>query len=141
MLRKTSGARRLWCDSREINKVFLIPQQPLPQADGILSSFKGKRCFSVLDMGSGFYHIEIAVRHGPKTSSGTPACQRQWRRLAFGFASSPAIAERMVDMLLGEPISTPFHWSLRESAFGAEGRMACAPESMSGHEGRNKDQD
>ncbi|KAL8447496.1 hypothetical protein Emag_004323 [Eimeria magna] len=37
----------------------------------------------------------------PKTSFVTPDCQRQYRRLPFGFASSPAIFQRMVDLLLG----------------------------------------
>ena len=37
----------------------------------------------------------------PKTSFVTPDCQRQYRQLPFGFASSPAIFQRIVGMLLG----------------------------------------
>ena len=43
MMRKSSGAWRLCCDYREVNKHGLIPQQPLPRTDNIRASFKGKR--------------------------------------------------------------------------------------------------
>ena len=48
-----------------------------------------------------FYQIEIEEGDRPKTSFVTPVCQRQYRRLPFGFASSQAIFQRMADMLLG----------------------------------------
>ncbi|KAL8425993.1 hypothetical protein ACSSS7_008265 [Eimeria intestinalis] len=101
MVRKASGAWRLCCDYREINKHVQVPQQPLPRIDDILASFKGKRYFSVMDLCSGFHQIEIAEEDRPKTSFVTPDCQRQYRRLPFGLASSPAIFQRMIDMLLG----------------------------------------
>ena len=59
------------------------------------------RYFSVMDMCHGFYQIEIEEEDRPKTSFVTPDCQRQYRRPPFGFASSPAIFEQRVDMLLG----------------------------------------
>ncbi|KAL8441664.1 hypothetical protein Emed_007526 [Eimeria media] len=102
MVKKASGAWRLCCDYREINKFVKIPQQPSPRTDDILASFKGKQYFSVMDMCSGFYQIEIEEADTPKTAFVTPDCQRQYRRLPFGFASSPAIFQRMVDMLIGD---------------------------------------
>ena len=101
MVKKSSGAWRLCCDSRGVNKHVVILQQPLPRTDDILASFKGKRYFSVMDMCHGLYHIETEEEDRPKTSFVTPVCQRQYRRLPFGFASSPAIFQRMVDTLLG----------------------------------------
>ena len=50
MVRKSSGACRLCCDYREINKHVMMPQQPPLRTDDILASFKGKRYFSVMDM-------------------------------------------------------------------------------------------
>ncbi|KAL8440969.1 hypothetical protein Emag_007566 [Eimeria magna] len=101
MVRKASGAWRLCCAYRAINKHVRIPQQPFPRTDDILASFNGKKYFSVLDMCKGFHQIEIAEEDRPKTSFVTPDCQRQYRRLPFGFASSPAIFQRMVELLLG----------------------------------------
>ena len=101
MVQKSSGAWRLCCDYREINKHVIIPQQPLSRTDDILTSFKGKRYFSVMDICHGFYQIEIVEEDRPKTSFVTPDCQRQYRRLPFGFASSPATFQRKVEMLLG----------------------------------------
>ena len=43
MVKKSSGAWRLCCDYREVNKHVMIWQQPLPRMDDILASFKGKR--------------------------------------------------------------------------------------------------
>ena len=76
MVRKSSGAWRLCCDYREVNKYVVIPQQPLPHMDGILASFKGKRYFSDIDMCHGFYQIEIEEEDRAKTSFVTPDCQR-----------------------------------------------------------------
>ena len=101
MVKKSSGAWRLCCDYREFNKHIVIPQQSLPCTDDILAAFKGKRYLSVMDMCHGFYQIEIEEEDRPKTSFVTPDCQRQYRRLPFGFASRPAIFQRMVDMPLG----------------------------------------
>ena len=109
MLQKPLGAWRLCCDYREVNKHVVIPQQPLPRTDEILASFTGKRYFFVMDMCHGFYQIEIVEEDRPKTSFVTPDCQRQYRRLPFGFASSPTIFRRMVDMLLGGEVDFR-HW-------------------------------
>ena len=101
MVRRPSGAWRLCCDYRDVNKHVVIPQQPLPRTADILASFKSKRYFSAMNMCHRFYQLEIEVKDRPKTSFVTPDCQRQYHRLPFGFASSPAIFQRMVDMLLG----------------------------------------
>ncbi|KAL8424621.1 hypothetical protein Efla_006022 [Eimeria flavescens] len=45
--------------------------------------------------------VEIEEQDRPKTNFISPDCQRQCKRLRFGFAPSPAIFQRMVDMLLG----------------------------------------
>ena len=79
----------------------MIPQQPLPRADDVLASFKNKWYFSAMDMCHGLYKTEIQEGDRPKTSFVTPDCQRQYRRQPFGFASSPAMFQRMADMLLG----------------------------------------
>ena len=101
MVRKSFGAWRLCCDYREVNKRVVILQQLLPRTDNILASFKGKRYFSVMDMCHGFYQIGIEEEDRPKTSFITSDCQRQYRRLPFGFASSPAIFQRMADIVQG----------------------------------------
>ena len=98
---KSSEAWRLCCDYREVNKHVVIPQQPLPRTDDILASLRGKRYFSVMDMCHGFYQIEIEEEDRPRTSFVTRDCQRQYRRLPFGFDSSPAIFQRIVDTILG----------------------------------------
>jgi len=101
LVKKKTGSWRLCCDYRETNKFVCIPQQPLPRIDDILASFKGKRYFTVLDMYMGFHQIEVAPEDRPKTAFVTPDCQRQYKRLPFGFASSPAIFQNMVNLLLG----------------------------------------
>ncbi|KAL8441041.1 hypothetical protein Emag_007502 [Eimeria magna] len=101
MVRKASGAWRLCCDYRASNKHVRIPQQPLPRTDDILASLNDKKYFTVVDMCKGFYQIEIVEEDRPTSGFVTPDCQRQYRRPPFGFASNPAIFQRMVDLLLG----------------------------------------
>ena len=101
MVKKSSGAWMRCCDYRELNKHVVIPQQPLPRTDGIPASFKGKRYCSVTEMCHVFYQIAIEEEDRPKPSFVTPDCQREYRLLPSGFASGPAIFQRMVNMLLG----------------------------------------
>lgn len=101
LVKKANGQWRLCVDYRAVNKYVRTPQQPIPRPDDILGSFFGKKYFSVMDMCSGFHQIEVDEKDRPKTGFVTPDCQRQYRRLPFGFASSPAIFQRMVDAVLG----------------------------------------
>lgn len=106
MVRKKGGTQwRMCIDYREVNKHVVIPKQPLPRTDDILGGFHGMRYFSVMDMTSGFHQIEIVEEDRPKTAFVTPDVHRQFKRLPFGFASSPAIFQNMVDLLLG-----PMKW-------------------------------
>ena len=45
---------------------------PLPRANDILASFKGKQHFSVMDMCHGFIQIEIEEEARPKSRFVTP---------------------------------------------------------------------
>ena len=101
MVKTLSKAWRLGCDYIKVNRHAVIPPQPLPRTDDILASCNGKRYFSVMNMRHESYRIEIEEEDRPQTSCLTPDCQRQYRRLPFGSASSPAIFQRMVDFHLG----------------------------------------
>ena len=107
MVKKSSGAWRLCCDYREGKKHVVIPQRPFPRTNDILAFFKSKWYFSVMNMCHGFYQIKIEDEDSPKISFVTPDCQRQYRRLPFGFVSSPVIFQRMVGMLLGGNLNRP----------------------------------
>ncbi|KAL8434924.1 hypothetical protein ACSSS7_002811 [Eimeria intestinalis] len=98
MVGKGSGAWRKCCDYRAINKHVRIPQQPLPCTDDILASPNGKRYFFVRHV-PGILPVRDPPGRPPENQLRHP--RRQYRRLPFGFASSPAIFQRMVDMLLG----------------------------------------
>ena len=54
-----------------------------------------------MDMCHGVYQIDIEEEDRSKNSFVTPDCQPQYRRLPFGFGSSAAIFQRMMDMHLG----------------------------------------
>lgn len=96
VVKKSSGGIRLCGDNRKLNKFVIIPKQPLPRIHDILASLNGKKCFSVMDMCSGFHQIEIEPEDRPTTSFVTPDCQKQDKRLPVGFASSPAIFQKMI---------------------------------------------
>ncbi|KAL8445711.1 hypothetical protein Emag_005036 [Eimeria magna] len=72
MVRKASGAWRLCCDYRAINKHVRILQQPLPRTDDILASFNGRGAPEGL-------HVDAAA-------------DTAWRALCKALSGEPVLA-------------------------------------------------
>ena len=56
---KRSGARRVCIDPRELNKTLLREHYTLPVLEDTLHEIKDSRVFSVDDLSSGYWHVEL----------------------------------------------------------------------------------
>ena len=75
---------------------------PLPKIDEIYANLKGSKVFFILDMHSGYHHVEMTEEARPKTAFILPANLGKWEflRCPFGFTQAPAYFQRLINEIL-----------------------------------------
>ena len=58
-MKKKDGSLRLCIDYRELNKVTIRNQYPLPRIDDLFDQLQGAKVFSKIDMRSGYHQLKI----------------------------------------------------------------------------------
>ena len=58
-VKKNDGILRLFIDYRELNKVTIRNQYPLPRIDDLFYQLQGARVFSKIDLRSGYHQLKI----------------------------------------------------------------------------------
>lgn len=91
---------RLVVDFRQINKKVISDTFPLPRIDEILDQLGRARFFTVLDLKSGFYQIEIEPSSRQFTAFSTGNGHYQFKRLPMGLKISPNSFQRMVTIAM-----------------------------------------
>lgn len=78
----------------------MIYPYPLPQAQETLAQFGNAKYFTVVDLASGFWLIEMDLPDVEKTAFNTPSGHFQWKRMSIGLVNSPAGWQRTADVIL-----------------------------------------
>jgi hypothetical protein len=69
----------------------------------ILDCLAGSKYFSVLDMKSGYYQVEITEEHKERTAFTVgPLGFFEYNRLPFGLTNSPATYQRLMQDVIGD---------------------------------------
>jgi hypothetical protein len=90
-------------DFRQLNNNTIKDSYALPRVDEILDCLAGSQYFSVLDMKSGYYSIEIEEEHKQRTAFTVgPLGFYEYNRLPFGLSNSPASYQRCMERILGD---------------------------------------
>ena len=100
MVKKRNGKLRFCVDYRKLNAITKKDVYPLPRIDNILDALKGSKLFSLVDMASGYWQIELEEEDMEKTAFTTIFGLYHWKVVPFGLCSAPATYQRMVDRLL-----------------------------------------
>ena len=73
---------------------------PLPKIDEMFAKLKGARCFSTIDLRSGYYHIGLTRESRAKSAFVVPMGKWEFKRTPFGLSQAPAYFQLLIDKVL-----------------------------------------
>lgn len=102
LVRKKNGEIRLCVDYREINKITVRDNFPVPLIDDYLDQLRDKVYFTKLDLRNGFHHVKVPESSVKYTSFITPLGQFEYLRMPFGLTNAPRIFQRYLNEIFSD---------------------------------------
>uniref|UniRef100_A0A8C1GXL0 Gypsy retrotransposon integrase-like protein 1 n=1 Tax=Cyprinus carpio TaxID=7962 RepID=A0A8C1GXL0_CYPCA len=100
--RKKNGSVRMCIDYRTLNSRTGPDQYTTPRIDDALDCLSGSKWFSVLDLRSGYYQVEMAEESKDKTAFICPLGFYQFERMPQGVTGAPATFQRLMEKAVGD---------------------------------------
>ena len=88
-VKKNDGSLRLCINYRELNKVTIRYQYPLPRIDDLFDQLQGARVFSKIDLRLGYHQLKIRSEDVPKTTFRTRHGHYEFLVMTFGLTNAP----------------------------------------------------
>lgn len=102
LVRKKNGQVRLCIDYRKLNLQTVKDAYALPRMDNTFAALSGSRWFSVLDLKSGYYQIDVDEADKPKTAFVCPLGFWEFNRMPQGVTNAPSTFQRLMEKCMGD---------------------------------------
>lgn len=97
VVRKKNGDVRLCVDYRKLNLQTIRDAYALPNLEESFSALAGSKWFSVMDLKSGYYQIEMCEADKPKTAFVCPFGFYEFNRMPQGITNAPSTFQRLME--------------------------------------------
>ncbi|KAL6459344.1 hypothetical protein MHYP_G00328160 [Metynnis hypsauchen] len=94
---KKNGDVRLCIDFRKLNALTIRDAYALPNLEEAFSALAGSKWFSVMDLKSGYYQIEMEECDKPKTAFVCPLGFYEFNRMPQGVTNAPSTFQRLME--------------------------------------------
>lgn len=102
VVRKKNGDVRLCIDYRKLNTQTVKDAYALPNLEETFTALHGSKWFSVLDLKSGYYQIEMEEEDKPKTAFVCPLGFWEFQRMPQGITNAPSTFQRLMEKCMGD---------------------------------------
>lgn len=97
VVRKKNGDVRLCVDYRKLNSHTIKDAYALPNVEEAFSALTGSKWFSVMDLKSGYYQIEMEEEDKQKTAFVCPLGFWEFNRMPQGITNAPSTFQRLME--------------------------------------------
>lgn len=101
VVKKKNGAIRLCVDYRKLNNQTIKDAYALPNIEEAFSALTGSKWFSVMDLKSGYYQVEVEESDKHKTAFVTPVGFWEFNRMPQGVTNAPSTFQRVMEKCMG----------------------------------------